>query len=415
MTKIGTGTLVLVGNSTYSGGTTVNNGTLTLGSTSGAAIVGSLTINAGATVKTTVANVLGYNAGADLTVVTINGGSLELAGNGNETSACAFNMTGGTFSSNGISSYVDAGVFQGQITSFSTNASTATALISSNIRLRGDTTSNVNFTVVSGTAPGGVDLLVSGVIYPFETAGITKAGPGLMELTGANTYNGGTIISGGTLQMGNASALGAVTGALNVNSGVLDLQTFSPTVGLLSGSAGTVLANSSGATPTLTVNLPSGTSTFGGTIANGLGTVAFTTRGNGTQILTGSNTYAGPTTISGGTLQLGNGGASGSINNTSGVTDNGTLAFNRSDSPTFALAVSGSGGLRQSGQGTLTLTAANTYSGPTTINGGTLQLGNGGTTRLDRRHQRRGRTTARWPSTAPTTSPSPGPSAAPAA
>ncbi|WP_174247511.1 autotransporter-associated beta strand repeat-containing protein, partial [Methylocapsa sp. S129] len=95
--------------------------------------------------------------------------------------------------------------------------------------------------------------------------------------------------------------------------------------------------------------------------------------GLGTLVLTGTDTYAGGTTISAGTLQIGNGGASGSI--AGDVTDNAMLAFNRSDSVTFAGVISGSGGLQQNGAGTLTLTGANTYSGGTTINAGTLYIG----------------------------------------
>lgn len=98
----------------------------------------------------------------------------------------------------------------------------------------------------------------------------------------------------------------------------------------------------------------------------------------GTLILTGVNTYTGGTTIEAGTLQLGNGGATGSI--IGNVADNGTLAFNRSDSVVFSGVISGTGALSQIGAGTTTLTANNTYTGGTTISAGTLQLGNGGTT-----------------------------------
>ncbi len=95
-------------------------------------------------------------------------------------------------------------------------------------------------------------------------------------------------------------------------------------------------------------------------------------------MLTGDNTYAGGTTISAGTLQLGNGGNTGSI--VGNVTDNGTLAFDRSDVVTFPGVISGTGALSQIGTGTTVLTADNTYTGGTTISAGTLQLGNGGTT-----------------------------------
>src|SRR5258706_16200737 len=91
----------------------------------------------------------------------------------------------------------------------------------------------------------------------------------------------------------------------------------------------------------------------------------------------GNSTYSGGTTISAGTLQIGNGGTSGSISGI--ITDNGTLAFDRSDSVTFGGAISGTGALVQLGSSTLTLTGNSTYSGGTTISAGTLQIGNGGT------------------------------------
>ena len=95
--------------------------------------------------------------------------------------------------------------------------------------------------------------------------------------------------------------------------------------------------------------------------------------------LTGSNTYSGATIInSGATLQLGSGGATGSIGNTSGVTDSGILAFNLSGTATFAPVISsGAGGLTQMGPGVLILTSADGYGGVTTISSGTLQFGSG--------------------------------------
>ena len=100
------------------------------------------------------------------------------------------------------------------------------------------------------------------------------------------------------------------------------------------------------------------------------------------------------TTISAGTLQIGSGGTTGSLG-TGAVVNSGTLAFNRSDAVTVANAISGGGPLRQTGAGTTVLTAANTYSGTTTISAGTLQIGSGGTTR-HARYRRSRRTTPRW-------------------
>ena len=106
-------------------------------------------------------------------------------------------------------------------------------------------------------------------------------------------------------------------------------------------------------------------------VQNGAGTI---TVNAGNLTLTASNLNTGPTTINGGTLQIGNATASGSIDSSSGVLDNGTLLFNRSNAVGFNLAVSGSGNLVQAGSpgATLTLGAANTYTGSTIITNSTV-------------------------------------------
>jgi autotransporter-associated beta strand protein len=98
---------------------------------------------------------------------------------------------------------------------------------------------------------------------------------------------------------------------------------------------------------------------------------ALTKQGSGTLIMTGDSTYTGGTTTAEGTLQLGNGGTTGSI--IGDVTDNGTLTFNRSDVYTFDGAISGSGSVSQIG--TTVLTGISTYSGTTTVTAGTLAVG----------------------------------------
>ena len=80
--------------------------------------------------------------------------------------------------------------------------------------------------------------------------------------------------------------------------------------------------------------------------------------------------------ITAGTLQLGNGGASGWI--VGDVTDNATFAINRSDSYIFGGVISGSGAFQQIGTGTTIFTGHNSYTGGTLVTAGTLQLGNGG-------------------------------------
>jgi fibronectin-binding autotransporter adhesin len=170
--------------------------------------------------------------------------------------------------------------------------------------------------------------------------GLNKVGPGTLVLTGSNTYTGGTTITGGNLQVGNGGITGSITGNVTDNSEITffrnDVVTFS---GNISGSGSLVQA------------------------------------GAGTLILTGTNVYGGVTTIiGGGTLQLGNDGATGSI--TGNVLDSGSLLFDHSTPLIFGGAIQGPGSVTVM-DGPLTLTAGNTYAGGTTINAGTqLQLGN---------------------------------------
>ena len=208
------------------------------------------------------------------------------------------------------------------------------------------------------------------------TGGLTQMASSVLCLTGSNTYTGPTTISGGTLQLGGSTSLGnspAVT--FNGATGVLDLHSYSPTIGSLSG-GGTVTNSTASTTSTLTLApASSSTATFNGVIQNGSGTVALTVS-DGTQILTGSNTYTGVTTIgTGATLQIGSGGTRLDQQHQS-VADNGLLVFDIS-SGTFSKNISGSGGLTQMAPSVLNISGVNSYSGPTTISAGTLQMGGG--------------------------------------
>lgn len=93
----------------------------------------------------------------------------------------------------------------------------------------------------------------------------------------------------------------------------------------------------------------------------------------GTLVLTGANSYSGGTAISGGVLQLGDGGASGSI--AGDVVVDGVLRFNRADEARFGGAVSGGGTIIQTGAGTTLLTAdSSAFAGRTQVQAGTLAV-----------------------------------------
>jgi fibronectin-binding autotransporter adhesin len=95
--------------------------------------------------------------------------------------------------------------------------------------------------------------------------------------------------------------------------------------------------------------------------------------GAGTTILTGTNTYVGTTTITNGTLQLGNGGSTGNLG-TGPVVDNGTVAYKLSTAFTQPNTITGSGQLVQTGTSSLILAGTYSYSGSTNVSSGKLYV-----------------------------------------
>jgi len=194
---------------------------------------------------------------------------------------------------------------------------------------------------------------------------LTKLGAGTLALTGNNTYSGGTTVAGGTLSLQNNHAAG--TGPITTTGSVIDygngIQIDNP-----------IVLNSN----TTQLQVLTGSATQAGVISETGGARPLEKIGAGSLILTAQNTYSGGTTISAGTLVIGNGGTTGSI--VGNVVNNGLLTFNHSDNVTFDGLITGTGGLSKFGAGTLILTADNTFTNGTVIAAGTLQLGNGGTT-----------------------------------
>ena len=161
---------------------------------------------------------------------------------------------------------------------------------------------------------------------------------GTTIFTADNTYAGNTTIaSGAALSLGNGGTTGNVVGPI-FNSGVLAFD-------------------------------HSNTFIVPGVIA---GTGAVQQNGTGTTILTADNLYTGGTTINDGSLQLGNGGLSGSI--VGDVTNNATLIFNRSNTYNFDGTISGAGSVGQIGTGTTTFNTPQDYTGTTNINAGVLEV-----------------------------------------
>ena len=161
-----------------------------------------------------------------------------------------------------------------------------------------------------------------------------------------------------------------------------DADVFDDTAGSGAFAGNVTLATTNVAPASVTFNNNSLAYTLSGAYGI-IGNTSLNLIGSGSVTIANSNSYTGTTTIGPfATLQIGNGGASGSLSPSGAIAVNGTLAFSRSDNivqgAQFSSAgITGVGGLTQLGPGIVTLTASNTYSGPTTITAGTLQLGTG--------------------------------------
>ena len=331
------------------------NGTLTIG--------GSGTVT-GSTNGLLGAAVLGNQTGSAGTVTMsggswINSGDLIVGNNGTG----ALTITSGTLS-NG---YNNIGAAIGYLT-----GSTGSVTMS------GGTWINDGYLLVGSSGTGSM-AMSGGIMSSYGgSIGDSAGSTGSMTVSGgiwSNNelyvgYSGtGTLTISGTGTVSVGGGAGPVTIASQAGSvGTLNFGTNGGSAGTLS--AGTI-AFGSGA-GVINFNQTNAT-TLSGSIS-GNGTV--NQLGTGTTTLTGNNSYTGTTTISAGTLQIGNGGASGTLGTTN-VIDNGTLALNRSDVVTLGNTISGTGAFIQKGTGTTTLTGNNSYTGTTTISAGTLKLGAG--------------------------------------
>lgn len=192
---------------------------------------------------------------------------------------------------------------------------------------------------------------------------LIKTGSGTLYLSGTNTNTGGVAVNQGVVELWGGQAI-ADSALLSVGSGAAAQVMSSETVGALSGS-GTIAVGAN----TLTL-AGSGLSDFGGVLT---GSGSLVQSGSGRLVLSGTNTLSGPIKINAGTIEIGNGGTTGSISSASTITNDATLVVNKSNNLTLSNLISGAGTIVKRGSGTLTLgNNANTYSGGIVIEDGTL-------------------------------------------
>jgi autotransporter-associated beta strand protein len=371
LTKVGAGTLTLSGANTYTGATAVNVGTLQGGAVDAFALTSAHTLAAGAILdlggfNQTIASLAGAGTvtNAGLTAATLTTGAAttfsgviqdgaELTGLMKVGAGIAV-LTGNNTFTGGIT--ISAGTLQigaGATGSIASDVVNSSALIFNR----------------TGTLTYGGDISGTGTV--------TKSGSGTLTFTGDNAYTGNTTISstGSRLQGGAENAFSSASAHTLGTGTFLDIGGFDQSIGSLAG-AGRV-TNAGADAATLTTGGDGTSTTYSGIIQNEVSMTGLTKVGAGTLTLSGANTFTGGTTISAGTLQVGNGGTAGSI--LGDVLDNGALVFDRSNALTYAGEISGTGFVTKNGASMLTLTGNSTYTGGTNINSGTLRLGNGGT------------------------------------
>ncbi len=374
--KTGAGTLVFSTNNTYTGTTTINGGTLKLNNpTATRGISGNITVESGGALAFSQYNELGRDLGvnAPTNTVTLNSGGEMNWTNTVET----FNNLTLNNATLGLNGGFTADPAWGTLSIYNTLTANGTCAITAvsgtdNTLSPGASTGPRTLSVA---VPGSSDSLNLNIgIRDYGTTNtyaLVKSGAGTLTLSGANTYTNTTTINGGTLVVGGAGRLGngAYAGLITNNGDfVYDSSAAQTLSGVISGT-GTLTKSGAGA---FTL---SGANTY----------TNLTTVTGGTLVLGHtSDTLDGDITVSGGTLSVDNPDTVGAITLTSGsiIGDSALTGTGYAvEGGIISAVLAGSGALTKTTTTTAVLAAPNTYSGLTTINGGTLQLDNTGGTK----------------------------------
>ncbi|RBE93391.1 hypothetical protein BRL73_03515, partial [Xanthomonas oryzae pv. oryzae] len=390
--KLDTGTLVLSGSNTYTGGTALGGGSLVLGNAQ-ALGTGTLTTAAGTTLDTNQALTVGNTVVLDGALTLPGSNDLALTGAISGAGSLIKNGTS-TLTLSGNNSYAGGTVLNDGTLAVAGD----TALGSGTLSVNGDSVLSNPVAAALGnavtlgaalTVDNPADLTLAGNIS--GSGALIKTNTGTLTLGGSNTYSGGTTLTAGTLVGDSASLQGAIvdnaTLAFNqVADGVFN-GSITGTGTVVKDGVGALLLNGAngymGGTSIVAGTLIGDTASLQGDIANDAalvfnqttdgvyagtvsGTGSLEKAGAGALQLLGPNTYTGGTVISAGSL----------VGNTASlqgdVVDNATLIFDQASDDTFAGTVSGTGSVIKQGTGALTLVAPNTYSGGTTVASGSL-------------------------------------------
>ena len=334
LTMSGTGMQTLSGaNITYTGATSVSNGTLALQDTT--AFASAITVNASGTLNA-VRTVVGVGSRSAILGNAITGSGIININNSGSGIAGGWTTVNGATSSLNFSGTinVNSGVFARDNTNVTTINGTATVNVAAGAAFGTGTAGNSTIGALngagevstlwsnasagsitvgngggSGTFSGNIDGNGTNATDGTIEGGVLsfiKTGAGTETLSGTNTYSGGTTVNGGVLLQGVANALGSTSGALTVNTGgTLDLGGFALGVGNLTGTGGTITDTGAGAILTIGNNNAGG-GNYAGVIQDGTGALTLTKIGTANITLSGTaaNTYGGLTTVTNGALIL---------------------------------------------------------------------------------------------------------------